>query len=217
MKHVKGACSENERKSSEVYRRQVASDGASPGVRATGHLGLESLLPRPAKIELFNRHVAGRISVTPLTIREGYPADGGPLSPRARSPAASTGAVIGQIHRRHRAVELKRFLARIDKEVPAGLDVHLICDNAATHRTPAVQRWPAPRFHVHFTPTSSSWFNQVERWFGLLTDKQIRRGAYKNAQAGEGHTQLDQDLERRPETLRGRRPRTRPLSASPDI
>jgi hypothetical protein len=78
MKPVKGACSENERKSSEVYRRQVASDGAIPSVRATGHLGLESLLQRPARIELSNRHVAGRISVTPLTLREGYPADGGP-------------------------------------------------------------------------------------------------------------------------------------------
>jgi transposase len=84
-------------------------------------------------------------------------------------------------------VEFKKFLIRIDKEVPAGLDVHLICDNASTHKTPAIQRWLAahPRFHVRFTPTSSSWLNQVERWFGLLTDKQIRRGAHKNVQALE--------------------------------
>ncbi|CAM5240100.1 IS630 family transposase [Streptomyces hirsutus] len=99
----------------------------------------------------------------------------------------ATGEVIGQIHRRHRAVEFKKFLVRIDREVPVGLDVHLICDNASTHKTPAIQRWLAahPRFHVHFTPTSNPWLNQVERWFGLLTDKQIRRGAHKNVQALE--------------------------------
>ncbi|CAM5732607.1 IS630 family transposase [Streptomyces hirsutus] len=69
----------------------------------------------------------------------------------------ATGEVIGQIHRRHRAVEFKKFLVRIDREVPVGLDVHLICDNASTHKTPAIQRWLAahPRFHVHFTPTST--------------------------------------------------------------
>ncbi|RSO40251.1 IS630 family transposase [Streptomyces sp. WAC 06725] len=99
----------------------------------------------------------------------------------------TTGEVIGQIHRRHRAVEFKKFLARIDKEVPAGLDVHLVCDNASTHNTPVVRQWLAahPRFHVHFTPTSASWLNQVERWFALLTDKQIRRGVHKNVQALE--------------------------------
>ncbi|MEU1301591.1 IS630 family transposase [Streptomyces shenzhenensis] len=99
----------------------------------------------------------------------------------------ATGEVIGQIHRRHRAVEFKKFLIRIDKEVPDGLDVHLICDNAATHKAPAIQRWLTahPRFHVHFTPTSSSWLNQVERWFALLTTKQIRRGVHRNVQALE--------------------------------
>jgi transposase len=99
----------------------------------------------------------------------------------------ATGEVIGQIHRRHRAVEFRKFLVRIDKEVPAGLDVHLICDNASAHKTPAIKRWLAahPCFHVHFTPTSSSWLNQVERWFGLLTTKQIRQGVHKNVQALE--------------------------------
>ncbi|MEU8138136.1 IS630 family transposase [Streptodolium elevatio] len=99
----------------------------------------------------------------------------------------ATGQVIGQIHRRHRATEFKKFLARIDNEVPAGLDVHLICDNYATHKTPAIQKWLAahPRFHMHFTPTYSSWLNQVERWFGLLTERQLRRGAHKNVQALE--------------------------------
>ena len=99
----------------------------------------------------------------------------------------ATGEVIGSLHRRHRAAEFKKFLAKLDKEVPAELDVHLICDNYATHKTPAIQKWllAHPRFHMHFTPTSSSWLNQVERWFGLLTDKRIRRGVHKNVQALE--------------------------------
>ena len=99
----------------------------------------------------------------------------------------ASGQVIGSLHRRHRAVEFKKFLAKIDANVPADLDVHLICDNLATHKTPAIATWLAahPRFHLHFTPTSSSWLNQVERWFGLLTDKQLRRGAHKSLQALE--------------------------------
>jgi transposase len=99
----------------------------------------------------------------------------------------ATGEVIGSIHRRHRAVEFKKFLVKLDKQVPADLDVHLICDNYTTHKHPSVQRWLAahPRFHMHFTPTYSSWLNQVERWFGLLTDKQLRRGAHRSVQALE--------------------------------
>jgi transposase len=95
---------------------------------------------------------------------------------------AKTGHVIGRCHRRHRAVEFRRFLARIDAEVPAHLDVHLILDNYATHKTPAIHRWLArhPRFHLHFTPTSASWLNLVERWFAELTQKQIRRGAHRS-------------------------------------
>ena len=97
------------------------------------------------------------------------------------------GTVIGELHRRHRAVEFLRFLKKIDKAVPAGLDVHLVCDNLATHKTPEVQQWLArrPRFHAHFTPTGSSWINQVERWLGYLTDKKIRRGVHKSVQALE--------------------------------
>jgi transposase len=97
------------------------------------------------------------------------------------------GTVISELHRRHRAVEFLRFLRKIDKAVPAGLDVHLVCDNLATHKTPEVQQWLArhPRFHVHFTPTGSSWINQVERWFGYLTDKKIRRGVHKSVQSLE--------------------------------
>lgn len=94
----------------------------------------------------------------------------------------ATGAVIGQCHRRHRAREFEKFLRRIEEEVPEDLDVHLILDNASTHKTPSIRRWllRRPRFHMHFTPTSSSWINQVERWFALLTEKQLRRGVHKS-------------------------------------
>jgi transposase len=97
------------------------------------------------------------------------------------------GTVISELHRRHRAIEFKKFLVTIDKAVPAELDVHLVCDNYATHNTPEIRTWLArrPRFHVHFTPTGSSWMNQVERWFGLLTDKLIRRGVHTSVQALE--------------------------------
>jgi transposase len=99
----------------------------------------------------------------------------------------ATGEVTGSIHRRHRAVEFKKFLIKLDKDTPADLDVHLICDNYATHKAPAVATWldGHPRFHMHHTPTYSSWLNQVERWFGLLTDKQLRRGTHRSIQALE--------------------------------
>jgi transposase len=91
-----------------------------------------------------------------------------------------SGKVIGQCHRRHRSLEFHKFLIRIDQEVPAHLEVHLILDNYATHKTPAIHRWLArhPRFHLHFTPTGASWLNLVERWFAELTEKQIRRGSH---------------------------------------
>ena len=97
------------------------------------------------------------------------------------------GTVISQLHRRHRATEFKKFLIAIDKAVTAELDVHLVADNYGTHKTPEIQAWLTrhPRFHVHFTPTGSSWINQVERWFGLLTDKLIRRGVHTSVQALE--------------------------------
>jgi transposase len=94
----------------------------------------------------------------------------------------ATGEVIGELHRRHRAKEFLQFLRTIDTNVPAELDLHLILDNYGTHKTPAVRAWLArhPRFHLHFTPTSASWLNQVERWFALLTEKQIRRGTHRS-------------------------------------
>lgn len=99
----------------------------------------------------------------------------------------ASGTVIGSLHRRRRAIEFKKFLTKIDLEVPSELDVHLICDNLSTHKTPAIDKWLAahPRFHMHFTPTSSSWLNQVERWFGLLTDKKLRRGVHRSVPALE--------------------------------
>src|SRR5829696_7562871 len=94
----------------------------------------------------------------------------------------TTGRVIGALHSRHRAIEFKKFLQTIDREVPAHLDVHLVLDNSSTHKTPAIQRWLAahPRFVLHFTPTSASWLNLVERWFGELTSKLLKRGAHRS-------------------------------------
>jgi transposase len=94
----------------------------------------------------------------------------------------ASGRVIGSLHARHRAIEFKTFLARLDAEVPAELQVHLILDNYATHKTPAIQRWLAahPRFVLHFTPTGASWLNLVERWFAELTNRKLRRGAHRS-------------------------------------
>jgi transposase len=98
-----------------------------------------------------------------------------------------SGKVIGSLKQRHRAQEFKSFLVQIDTEVPDELDVHLILDNYATHKTPDIQRWLLrhPRFHLHFTPTSGSWLNMVERWFGELTTKKIKRGAHMSVRALE--------------------------------
>jgi transposase len=95
---------------------------------------------------------------------------------------AASGKVIGSLHSRHRALEFKRFLQTIEHEVPADLDVHLVLDNYATHKTPAIQRWLAahPRFQLHFTPTGASWLNLVERWFAELTERKLRRGAHRS-------------------------------------
>jgi len=92
------------------------------------------------------------------------------------------GTVIGECHRRHRALEFRKFLDTIDRNVPAELEVHLILDNASTHKTPAIRRWLAkrPRYHLHFTPTSSSWINLVERWFANFTQRQLRRGVHRS-------------------------------------
>jgi transposase len=97
----------------------------------------------------------------------------------------TTGTVLSALHRRHRAIEFKKFLKLIDQEVPPELDVHVVLDNSSTHKTPAIQRWlkAHPRFVLHFTPTSSSWLNLVERWFAELTTKLLQRGAHRSVQA----------------------------------
>jgi transposase len=94
----------------------------------------------------------------------------------------TTGQVIGRLHSRHRAIEFKQFLKTLDREVPAELDVHLVLDNSSTHKTPAIKTWLSahPRFVLHFTPSSSSWLNLVERWFAELTNKKLRRSAHRS-------------------------------------
>jgi transposase len=100
------------------------------------------------------------------------------------------GNVISSLHRRHRTIEFKKFLTKIDTEVPDDFDVHLVCDNYGTHKSPAIITWLAahPRFTVHYTPTYSSWINQVERWFAYLTGDLLRRGDHRSVQA------LDNDI-----------------------
>jgi transposase len=102
----------------------------------------------------------------------------------------SSGSVIAAHYRRHRHQEFLRFLKTIDNAVPAELDLHLICDNYATHKTPAIHQWLLrhPRFHLHFTPTSASWLNLVERWFAELTNRKLRRSAHRSI------TELEADI-----------------------
>ena len=97
----------------------------------------------------------------------------------------ATGRVIGKCYGRHRAVEFRKFLDEIEAAVPDSLDVHLVMDNYATHKTPRIRNWLAkrPRWHVHLTPTSSSWLNQVERFLALITERKIRRGIYHSVAA----------------------------------
>ncbi len=102
----------------------------------------------------------------------------------------ATGFVIGKCYKRHRASEFLDFLKQIDANIPTALDVHIVMDNYATHKTPAVKAWLArrPHWHIHFTPTSASWINQVERWFAELTRKQIQRGVHTSV------AQLEADI-----------------------
>jgi transposase len=92
----------------------------------------------------------------------------------------ASGFVIGKCYKRHRAAEFLNFLKEIDAQVPKGLDIHIVMDNYATHKTPRIKAWLARRshYHVHFTPTSASWINQVERWFAELARKRLRRGVH---------------------------------------
>ena len=103
----------------------------------------------------------------------------------------ATGEVLGRCFPRHRAVEFRRFLDDIAKAVPEDLDIHLVLDNYGTHKTAMIHDWLVgqPRFHLHFTPTSASWINQVERWFAAITERQIRRGTHRST------TELEQAIE----------------------
>ena len=97
----------------------------------------------------------------------------------------ATGQVIGKCYGRHRATEFRRFLDEIEASVPDDLDIHIVMDNYATHKTPLIRSWllKRPRWHVHLTPTSASWLNQVERFFALITERKIRRGVYRSVAA----------------------------------
>ena len=103
----------------------------------------------------------------------------------------ASGHVIADMTERHRAVEFRRFLNLINRSVPDGLDVHLVVDNVSTHKTPEIHRWLLrhPRFHLHFTPTYSSWMNLVERWFAELTTKWLRRGTHRSTKELESSIQ----------------------------
>jgi transposase len=92
----------------------------------------------------------------------------------------ATGNVIGKCFKRHRSIEFKKFLSHVDSQVPADLQIHLVLDNYSTHKTALIRRWVQrrPRYHLHFTPTHSSWVNQVERWFALISQRQIKRGSH---------------------------------------
>jgi transposase len=102
-----------------------------------------------------------------------------------------TGTVIGACKRRHRAMEFRAFLDQVEAAVPTEFDVHLVLDNAATHKTHLVQDWllQRPRWHLHFTPTSSSWLNLVEGWFSLLTRRCLQRGAFNSTDSLEAAIQ----------------------------
>ena len=95
---------------------------------------------------------------------------------------AKTGEILVECHQRHRSIEFRKFLNRVNAAVPVDLDIHIVMDNYATHKTPIIHRWLVchPRYHVHFTPTGASWLNLVERWFAALTEKQLRRGVYRS-------------------------------------
>jgi transposase len=99
----------------------------------------------------------------------------------------ATGSVLGQCYRRHRSVEFLAFLKKIDAAVPVDLDIHLVLDNYGTHKSALVRGWlqKRPRYHLHFIPTDASWLNQLERWFVLLTQRQIKRGSHTSVQEVE--------------------------------
>ena len=115
----------------------------------------------------------------------------------------ATGFVIGKCYKRHRAKEFLVFLKEIDLRVADDLDIHIIMDNYATHKTKEVKAWLArrPHYHVHFTPTSASWINQIEGWFAELTRKQLKRRRYNGQGTGSRHHELRKSPQRKPQDL----------------
>ena len=132
----------------------------------------------------------------------------------------ATGVVTHQLTARHRAVEFQKFLNLIDRNTPAGLTVHVVLDNSSTHKTPSIQRWLLrhPRFEFHFTPTSSSWMNLVERWFAEITNKWLRRGTHRSIkELAASITHWVGTWNDDPAPTCGTRPQTRSSTASPNI
>jgi len=114
------------------------------------------------------------------------------------------GTVIGACKRRHRSVEFRAFLDRVERSVPPGLEVHLVLDNLQTHKTPLIHDWlvKRPRFHLHFTPTGASWLNLVECWFAILSRRQLERGGlHQRTRVGGGDPRLHRRDQRRPEAV----------------
>ena len=123
----------------------------------------------------------------------------------------ATGEVIGRCYPRHRSIEFRKFLTVIEKAVPKELDVHLVLDNYGTHKTAMIHKWLLrhPRYHLHFTPTSASWINQVERWFAEITNKRIRRGSHRSTRNSSKPSRTTwPSTTRTPSPSSGRSPRT---------
>lgn len=134
----------------------------------------QPLLPmRPGQVER-RTHDYDRHGTT--TLFAGF------IAAASAETTVKAGTVIGSCMPRHRAKEFRKFLSEVERNVPSGLDIHVVMDNASSHKTQLIRNWFArrPHWHMHFTPTSSSWINQVERFFALLAEKQIKRGAHKS-------------------------------------
>ena len=167
-----------------LFSEKVRDEGGlylTPPERAGGHCvdetsQIQALTEPPGR-----RRVPGSLARTHDYVRHGTTSLFAALN-------TATGEVLGQCHRRHRACEFKQFLQAIERQVPADLAVHLVLDNYGTHKTAMIHNWLVkhPRFQLHFTPTSASWLNLVERWFAQLTDKQIRRGTHRSTAELEG-------------------------------
>ena len=172
-------------------------------------LALRSRIVLSCATGLTNKEVAAQLGVSMPTVGKWRSRfvesrlDGLVDEPRSGRKPTADGTVISSLHRRHRSIEFKKFLAKPDAEVPADMDVHLICDNYGTHKTPAVKTWLAahPRFQMHFTPTYSSWLNQVERFLASSPKTAATQPSQHRPAAGSRHPRLGEGLEHSPETL----------------